>query len=434
MKFHDSLCHKFSQIKVWFFWIRNTTIEHMNYEQFFQTYRTSLQQEGRYRVFADLERLVGDWPYALWHRPESNHKPEKVIVWCSNDYVGMSHHPQVIAAMQQATAIYGVGSGGTRNIAGTAHLHVLLEEAVAKWHGKERGLIFTSGYSANEAAIGALGKFLPNCLILSDEKNHASVIQGIRLSGAEKYVFRHNDLHDLRAHLAQVPRERPKLIIMTSVYSMDGDFAPIKEIADLAEEFAALTYLDEVHAVGLYGPGGAGIAAACDQSHRIDIIQGNFAKAVGVIGGYITGSDALVDFVRSAAPGFIFTTSLPPAVAAAALQSLQVLQQADDLRVALSERTSLLKQLLSQTQIPFINSSSHIVPVIVGNANLCRQVAETLLYDHYMYVQPINYPTVPIGQERLRITLTPSHTPQMIHDFVEALVATWGRLALPKVA
>lgn len=405
----------------------------MNYEQFFQTYRASLQQEGRYRVFADLERLVGELPYALWHRPASS-EPQKVIVWCSNDYVGMSHHPEVIAAVQEATKIYGVGSGGTRNIAGTAHMHILLEEAVAQLHGKQRGLLFSSGYSANEATIAALGKHLPNCLILSDEKNHASVIQGIRLSGAEKYVFRHNDLQDLREYLTRVPRERPKLIIMTSVYSMDGDFAPVKEIADLAEEFAALTYLDEVHAVGLYGPGGAGVAAAYGQSHRIDIIQGNFAKAVGVVGGYITGSDALVDFVRSAAPGFIFTTSLPPSVAAAALRSLQVLQQAEDLRACLRERTSLLKQLLSQTHIPFMNSASHIVPIVVGNANLCRQVAETLLYEHNMYVQPINYPTVPIGQERLRITLTPYHTPQMIQDFVAVLVATWGHLSLSKVA
>lgn len=404
----------------------------MNYDVFFDDFCTRLKEEGRYRVFIDLERLVGLDPYAIWHRPDG--QQQKVVVWCSNDYLGMSHHPDVIQATLDSVEKYGAGSGGTRNISGTCHQHVLLENHVARWHEKEAGLIFTSGYNANEATISTLGKELPDCVIFSDEKNHASVIQGIRLSNTEKRVFRHNDLDHLKSLLSEYDINRPKLIIVTSVYSMDGDFTPLEGIVNLAKEYNALSYVDEVHAVGLYGPQGAGLASALNLSHRVDIIQSNFAKAIGTIGGYIAGSRPMVDFVRSAASGFIFTTSLPPGVAAAARQSISTLSQAGDLRHRLFDRVNLLKDLLRSTDVVMGDSPSHIVPVIVGDAKRCRELADILLKEYNHYVQPINYPTVPRGQERLRITPTPHHTPEMIKDFAQALGQIWTRLDLAKAA
>jgi 5-aminolevulinate synthase len=399
----------------------------MTYDQIFSQHLQTLKGEGRYRIFADLERLAGEAPYALWHSAEGT---KKVIVWCSNDYLGMSHHPEVINAMIEAAQKYGVGSGGTRNISGTAHPHVILEQEVANLHGKEKGLIFTSGYNANEASISALAQALPDCVVLSDEKNHASIIQGIRAGRCERRVFKHNNLHDLRDNLASLDPKRPKIIVFISVYSMDGDIAPIEAICDLADEFNALTYLDEVHAVGLYGPEGAGVAAQLGIQDRIDILQANFAKAYGVIGGYIAGSAPLVDYVRSAASGFIFTTSLPPAVAAAIHKSIRILREDNQLRQQLWHRVHLLKQSLLKCGLPYTQAESHIIPVVVGDALRCREACDILAQEFGIYVQPINYPTVPRGQERLRLTVTPFHTLEMIQQLVDALVHIWDRLDL----
>jgi 5-aminolevulinate synthase len=403
----------------------------MTYDQIFSQHLQTLKTEGRYRIFADLERLAGEAPYALWHSPTGI---KKVVVWCSNDYLGMSHHPEVINAMVEAAQKYGAGSGGTRNISGTAHPHVMLEQEIATLHGKEKGLIFTSGYNANEASISALAQALPDCVVLSDEKNHASIIQGIRASRCECRIFQHNDLDDLRTNLASLDPARPKIIVFISVYSMDGDIAPIEAICDLADEFNALTYLDEVHAVGLYGPQGAGVAAQLGIQHRIDILQANFAKAYGVIGGYIAGSTPLVDYVRSAASGFIFTTSLPPAVAAAIHKSICILREDSHLRHQLWDRVGMLKQLLLKSGLPYTLTESHIVPVVVGDALRCRQACDILAQEFGIYVQPINFPTVPRGQERLRLTVTPFHTPEMIQQLVGALVNVWDHLDLQMAA
>jgi 5-aminolevulinate synthase len=396
----------------------------MPYDNFFEQELNVLKSEGRYRVFADLERHAHNSPVATWH---SANGPKPVVVWCSNDYLGMSHHPSVIEAAVQATKAYGAGSGGTRNISGTAHLHVELERTIADLHEKEAGLVFTSGYVANEAALGTLAKGLPNCVAFCDEKIHASMIHGISHSRVPKHVFSHNNLDELRKQLEQYDKKQPKLIAFVSVYSMEGDFAPIEVICDLAKEYNALTYLDEVHAVGIYGKGGAGLANALNQQHRIDVIQGNFAKAYGVIGGYITGSKSLVDYVRSLASGFIFTTSLPPMVASAATTSIKILQEADDLREKLWDNVNLLKSLLAKTQVNYHNTPSHIVPVVIGDAKACKDFTDALLHDFGIYVQPINYPTVPRGEERLRLTVTPFHTKEMIHDMVNALSCLWGK-------
>jgi len=396
-------------------------------DSIFSEHLQALKAEGRYRIFVDLERLAGQAPYALWHSPMGL---KKVTVWCSNDYLGMSQHPAVIEAMKKAATKYGVGSGGTRNISGTAHPHVILEQEVADLHGKEKGLIFTSGYNANEATISTLAQGLPNCVILSDEKNHASIIQGIRAARCERRVFRHNDLGDLRANLSSLDPKRPKMIAFISVYSMDGDIAPIEAICDLADEFKAITYLDEVHAVGLYGSQGAGVAAERGVQDRIDIIQANFAKAYGVMGGYVTGSRTLIDYVRSAASGFIFTTSLPPPVVAAIHQSIRILRQDYTLRKQLWQRVDLLKYRLEKSGLPYQRATSHIVPVVVGNAIHCQNVCDLLREDYGIYVQPINYPTVPRGQERIRLTVTPAHTIEMIHTLCDALEDVWDRLNL----
>lgn len=395
----------------------------MQYDQFFENYTDKLRQEGRYRIFADLERIVGKAPYAKWHHKDGT---DEVVVWCSNDYLGMSHHPQVISAFIEGAQQYGVGSGGTRNIAGTAHAHVLLEESIAHFHHKEKGLIFSSGYTANEAAVSSIAGNLPNCVVLSDEKNHASIIQGIRSSRAPKIIFNHNDLTDLEKKLACLPLEQPKLIVFTSIYSMEGDIAPVAGICDLAEKYGALTYIDEVHAVGMYGEDGAGITSQLNLRNRVDIIQGNFAKGFGVVGGYIAGSSALIDFVRSAAAGFIFTTSLPPATALAARKSLEIIAAGKTLRTQFWERVHYFKQQLAKTHLPYQQTNSHIVPIIIGHAKHCRDISDILLQQHKIYVQPINYPTVPVGQERLRITVTPLHTHAHIDALVETLSSLWS--------
>jgi len=395
----------------------------MPYDNFFEEELGVLKAEGRYRVFADLERHVSNSPTATWHSPDG---PKSVVVWCSNDYLGMSHHPSVIRAAIEAGKAYGAGSGGTRNISGTNHLHVELERTIANLHEKEAGLVFSSGYVANEATLCTLTKGLPNCVAFCDEKIHASMIQGISHSRVPKHIFSHNNLDQLRQQLSQYDKKQPKLIAFVSVYSMEGDFAPIEVICDLAKEYNALTYLDEVHAVGIYGKGGAGRANELNQQHRIDVIQGNFAKAYGVIGGYITGSKSLVDYVRSFASGFIFTTSLPPMVTSAATASIKALQEADDLREKLWDNVKLLKSLLSKTQVNYSNTPSHIVPVVIGNAKICKDFTDALLHDFGIYVQPINYPTVPKGEERMRLTVTPFHTKEMIHHMVDALNTLWG--------
>lgn len=390
-----------------------------------------LKAEHRYRVFTNLERLAGEAPYALWHKDGIS---KKVIVWCSNDYLGMSHNLEVIDAFSKAAHKYGVGSGGTRNISGTNFNHVTLEKTVADLHQKDAGLVFVSGYAANEASLYALGEGLENCIILSDEKIHASMIQGIRHSRAEKYIFRHNDLEDLKQKLASFDIDRPKIIAFVSVYSMDGDIAPIKEICALAKQYNAFTYLDEVHAVGIYGNKGQGLAGLLGLNHQIDMIQGNFAKAYGVVGGYITGQEDVVDYIRSYASGFIFTTSLPPAVAAAAKKSIEILKEDSSYREKLWENVFHLKNCLSKSSVHFLNSKSHIVPILVGDAYLCRLLAQNLLEKYGIYVQPINYPTVPKGQERLRLTVTPAHTPSMIEELVLALEVEWTALSLKKAA
>lgn len=404
----------------------------MNYEKFFSDKLQSLKAEGRYRVFADLERLTGQAPYALYHN--SQNQSRKVIVWCSNDYLNMSHHPSVIKAMTQTIDRLGAGSGGTRNISGTCHSHVMLERSVADLHGKESGLVFSSGYTANEAAICSLAEAIPECVVFSDEKNHASMIEGIRHSRAERRIFRHNNLDDLKRQLTEIGVERPKIITFVSVYSMNGDIAPIAEICDLAKQFNALTYLDEVHAVGIYGPQGAGVASHLGIQNRVDIIQGNFAKAYGVIGGYVTGSKTFVDYIRSSASGFIFTTSLPPAIAVGARTSIEILKTEDHLRQKLWQNVNILKKNLEKSSLPYTPVNSHIIPLPVGDAVLCRQVCDMLLHGYDIYIQPINYPTVPRGQERLRITVTPAHTVSMIEDLVVSLERVWKELDLRQVA
>jgi 5-aminolevulinate synthase len=398
-------------------------------EAFFQSRLEHIRSEGRYRTFSDLKRCVGAYPRAYDHSLQS-----QVTVWCSNDYLGMGQHPAVRAAMHEAIDCVGAGAGGTRNISGTSHYHVLLEREIADLHNKESALLFSSGYVANDATLSTLGSLIPGCIIFSDAHNHASMIQGIRNSGAEKYVFRHNDAEDLARKLAAVDAERPKIVCFESVYSMDGDVAPIADLCDVAECYGAMTYLDEVHAVGLYGPTGAGIAEREGLSHRLTIVQGTLAKAFGLVGGYIAASAALVDFVRSFSPGFIFTSAMPPPIAAGALASMRHLRGDSSLRILHQERVAALKRELLRAELPMIASPSHIVPVFVGAPLACKAISDELLRCYGIYVQPINYPTVPRGTERLRLTPTPLHSDPDILWLVNAMRGIWDRLELVSAA
>lgn len=399
----------------------------MDYERFFSERIAGLKSEGRYRVFADLERAVGAFPRAI-SRSETG--DGDVTVWCSNDYLGMGQHAAVRAAMKDAIDRAGAGAGGTRNISGTSHYHVLLEAELADLHGTQAALLFTSGYVANEAVLSTLGSQLPGCVLVSDAHNHASMIAGIRNSMTQKVIFAHNDLDDLERKLASIGPDRPKVIAFESIYSMDGDMAPIAAICDLADKYGAMTYLDEVHAVGMYGPQGAGVAARDGVADRVTVMQGTLAKAFGVIGGYIAGSASLIDFVRSSAPGFIFTTALPPAVVAGALAAIRYLKTDDGLRSRHRERAAALKRKLREAGLPVMPSDSHIVPVLVGDPVVCKRVTDELMERYRIYVQPINYPTVPRGTERLRLTPTPLHSDGDIAHLATSLQEIWERLSI----
>ncbi|UYP69241.1 5-aminolevulinate synthase [Thalassobacter stenotrophicus] len=400
----------------------------MNYDKAVDQAIETLHAEGRYRTFIDIERRRGQFPHAVWTRPDGTERD--ITVWCGNDYLGMGQHPVVLDAMKEALDATGAGSGGTRNISGTTVYHNALEAEVADLHGKEAALLFTSAYIANDATLSTLPKLLPGLIIYSDALNHASMIEGVRRNGGAKRIFRHNDLAHLRELLAADDPALPKLIAFESIYSMDGDFGLIKEICDIADEFNALTYIDEVHAVGMYGPRGAGVAERDGLMDRIDIINGTLAKAYGVMGGYIATSARMADAVRSYAPGFIFTTSLPPAVAAGAAASVKVLKTEQKLRDMQQDHARILKMRLRGLGLPIIDHGSHIVPVHVGDPVKCKMISDRLLSDHGVYVQPINFPTVPRGTERLRFTPSPVHTPDMIDDLVHAMDSLWSHCAL----
>ena len=395
----------------------------MNYETYFCERLDELRREGRYRVFADLERRAGRFPSATLN---SGRGKKDVTVWCSNDYLGMGQHPLVLAAMHEALDSCGAGAGGTRNISGTNHHHVLLERELADLHQKEAALLFTSGYVSNWAALGTLASRLPGCVVLSDQLNHASMIEGIRGSRAPLRIFAHNDPADLARKLAEVDPNAPKLVAFESVYSMDGDIAPIAELCEVAESYGAMTYLDEVHAVGLYGPRGGGVAEQQGLSHRLTVIEGTLAKGFGVVGGYIAASAALCDFIRSYSSGFIFTTALPPHVAAGALASVRYLKSSSAERESMQDRVALLRRRLDDHRIPHLRNPSHIVPVMIGDAHLCKHISDVLLDQYDVYIQPINYPTVPRGTERLRITVSPFHSDKDIGHLSTALAEIWS--------
>jgi 5-aminolevulinate synthase len=397
------------------------------YARYFESALARLRMERRYRTFAELERIAGQFPKATWHGPDG---PREITVWCSNDYLGMGQHPAVVGAMVAAAQRHGTGAGGTRNISGNSHAIVALEAELADLHQKEAALVFSSGYASNQTGIATIARLIPDCLILSDALNHNSMIEGVRASGCAKAIFRHNDLRHLEDLLREAG-DRPKLIVFESVYSMDGDIAPIRQICDLAERYGAMTYLDEVHAVGMYGPRGAGLAERLGVMHRIDVIEGTLGKAFGVMGGYIAASAAVVDAVRSYAPGFIFTTALPPPVAAAAAASVRHLKASRSERQGQQCQVAKLKDAMVRAELPMLATPTHIVPLMVRDAQACKAASDRLLEVHGVYIQPINYPTVPRGTERLRITPGPLHTDDDIERLTEALVETWTALDLP---
>ena len=399
----------------------------MNYDFVFTQSLNLLREERRYRTFVDLERIAGRFPYAIWHAPSGD---REVVIWCSNDYLGMGQHPKVIGAMVETATRMGTGAGGTRNIAGTNHPLVELERELADLHGKQAALVFTSGYVSNETGISTIARLMPNCLILSDAGNHNSMIEGIRQAHCDKRIFRHNDLAHLE-ELLKFAGDRPKLIAFESLYSMDGDIAPINAICDLADRYGAMTYLDEVHAVGLYGPRGGGIAELDNAMQRVGVIEGTLGKAFGSLGGYIAANGSLCDAVRSYAPGFIFTTALPPAVCAAAVAAIRHLKVSSWERERHQDRAARVKAVLTAAGLPIMPTPSHIVPVMVGASEVCKAASDLLLAEHGVYIQPINYPTVRKGTERLRITPSPDHDDALIDALAEALVNVWERLGLP---
>ena len=404
----------------------------MNYNQIFDAAIDRLHSEGRYRVFIDILRNKGAYPNARCFAGHNGPKP--ITVWCSNDYLAMGQHPKVIAAMEEALHDVGAGSGGTRNIGGNTHYHIELEQELADLHGKEGALLFTSGYVSNDATLSTLAKILPGCVIFSDELNHASMIAGIRNSGAEKKIFRHNDVEHLEELLKETDPNVPKLIAFESVYSMDADISPIHEICDLAEKYNALTYIDEVHAVGMYGPRGGGITDRDNAAHRIDIIEGTLGKAFGVMGGYIAADQRVIDCIRSYAPGFIFTTSLSPVLVAGVLASVKHLKASSVEREAQQAAAAMLKAKFREAGLPVMASTTHIVPLMVGDPVKAKKISDVLLAEYGVYVQPINFPTVPRGKERLRFTPGPQHTEAMMNDLTAALVEIWERLELKRAA
>ena len=405
------------------------TSSRLDYDAFFDSALDRLRDERRYRVFADLERLAGRFPHAIWHSPTG---PREVVIWCSNDYLGMAQHPKVVGAMVEAASRMGTGAGGTRNIAGTNHPLIELERELASLHGKQAALVFTSGYVSNQAGIATIARLLPGCLLLSDALNHNSMIEGVRQSGAERQIWRHNDVEHLEQLLRATDPARPKLILCESLYSMDGDVAPLHRICDLAERYGALTYVDEVHAVGMYGPHGGGIAERDGVMDRIDILEGTLAKAFGCLGGYIASNANLIDAVRSFAPGFIFTTALPPPICAAATAAIRHLRCSQWERDHHQSQAARLKLSLRAARLPVMPSETHIVPIHVGDPEKCKIASDLLLSEHGIYIQPINYPTVPRGQERLRITPSPHHSDELMDCLAVALSDAWDQLKLPR--
>jgi 5-aminolevulinate synthase len=399
----------------------------MDYDRYFADALDVLRAERRYRVFADLERIAGRYPHAYWHAPQGR---REVVIWCSNDYLGMSQHPKVVGAMVETATRMGTGAGGTRNIAGTNHPLVELEQELADLHGKEAALVFTSGYVSNQTGIATIAKLMPGCLIISDASNHNSMIEGVRQAGCEKAIWHHNDIAHLEELLRGAPG-RPKLIVFEGLYSMDGDVAPVAAICDLAERYGAMTFCDEVHSVGMYGPRGGGICAREGAMARVDVLEGTLAKAFGCIGGYIAASANICDAVRSYAPSFIFTTALPPAVCAAATAAIRHLKASNWERERHQERAARTKAVLNAAGLPVMPTPTHIVPVHVGDPEKCKQVTDLLLEAHGIYIQPINYPTVPRGSERLRITPSPYHDDGLIDALAEALIDVWQRVGLP---